>query len=79
MPRCPWNGSTCDCGSFPDTVNGLVPERCESGLSLGMMAAKSISGRVRPAALAVYTAWREAMDRKDADEAERIASAWSGN
>ena len=79
MTRCPWNGTECGCGSFPDTVNGLMPERCEAGLSLGMMAAKSTSSRVRPEALAVYTAWRTAMDKNNADEAERIASAWSGN
>lgn len=60
MSLCPWNGFPCDCTTFPWTVDGLIPRRCEANMGLDMVPVR----RVRQPLKALHQLWvREIANR----------------
>jgi hypothetical protein len=66
MARCPWNGQTCACQTFPYRVDGLIPKQCEHDIGLDMIPVRS----VRPALKALHKRYLEEISNKKYNPAD---------
>lgn len=39
---CPWSGQPCECATFPYRIDGFVPLKCESRMTLDMLGIRSV-------------------------------------
>jgi hypothetical protein len=43
MALCPWGGLPCDCATFPNLKNGIVPQQCEAQMPDELLGRRKVS------------------------------------